>query len=221
MLSRRPFEELLQDIGNDYSNLTYYELLSTIEWENKRQEIIKRDNFVCKKCNKGDTFAKTNEKGIKEYFWVTIPKNVKRYRNTYIENGELQEFYILDDRDFIFTKTDKHSFLHVHHKYYIEGTLPWDYKQDCFETLCVHCHFELHQKEMIPVYVRTPKGLFNKIYLTPCTRCNGAGFLPEFDYHMGGICFKCYGAKFEQLVTEKLKKRSKELYERMKNLLDG
>lgn len=219
MLQRRLFEDLLQEVNNDYSYLTYYELLSTTEWEDKRQEIIKRDAFVCKRCTKGDTFKKFNEKGVKEYFWVNIPDRVRRYRNTYLENYTLQEFYILDDRDFDFIKTDRHSFLHVHHKYYIKGTLPWKYKNDCFETLCVHCHYDLHQKEKVPVYVRTPNGTFEKIDLTPCERCNGAGILPQYDYYMGGICFRCYGAKYEQFITDKLKKRSKEVYERMKKQL--
>jgi hypothetical protein len=36
---------------------------------------------------------------------------------------------------------------------------------------------------------------------------------------MGGICFRCFGAKFEELITDKLKRRSKEIYERMKRIL--
>ena len=26
-----------------------------------------------------------------------------------------------------------------------------------------------------------------------CYRCGGSGYLPEFSYHMGGICFSCMG----------------------------
>lgn len=218
MFERISFDKLLETVDNDYSFLTYYELLSTIEWESKRQSIIRRDSHNCKSCKKGDTYKKITN-GVKEYFWVTIPEKVRRYKNTFIDKGVLEEYFILDDRDFIFTKSDKHSFLHVHHKYYIKGTLPWDYKDECFETLCVHCHYDLHQKETIPVYIPTPNGLFEKVALTPCERCSGAGILPHFDYYMGGICFRCYGAKFEQFITDKLKKRSKEVYERMKKQL--
>lgn len=218
MIQRKPFKDLLNDVNGDYSYLTYYELLSTTEWEERRQQIINRDNCICQKCNKGDTIKIFNEKGIKEYYWVTIPNKVRRYRNTYIENDLLKEFYIIDERDFTYTKADTHSFLHVHHQYYIKGTLPWDYEDDCFLTLCVHCHFKLHETETIPVYIINDDGSFDKIDLTPCYRCHGAGILPQFDYYMGGICFRCFGAKFEQLITDKLKKKSSEIYARFKNM---
>lgn len=29
-----------------------------------------------------------------------------------------------------------------------------------------------------------------------CDRCNGKGFIKQFDYYCNGICFKCYGSKY-------------------------
>jgi hypothetical protein len=29
-----------------------------------------------------------------------------------------------------------------------------------------------------------------------CPRCNGKGFIPQFNYYCGGICFECYGSKY-------------------------
>ncbi|MDC2385297.1 hypothetical protein PO144_25225, partial [Bacteroides ovatus] len=29
--------------------------------------------------------------------------------------------------------------------------------------------------------------------LPVCDRCNGTGYLPQYRYFMGGICFKCHG----------------------------
>jgi len=29
-----------------------------------------------------------------------------------------------------------------------------------------------------------------------CKRCNGKGFIPQFNYYCGGICFECYGSKY-------------------------
>jgi hypothetical protein len=29
-----------------------------------------------------------------------------------------------------------------------------------------------------------------------CERCNGKGFIPQFNYYCGGICFECYGSKY-------------------------
>jgi hypothetical protein len=35
---------------------------------------------------------------------------------------------------------DKESTLHVHHRYYLRGTEPWEYPPDAFMTLCERCH---------------------------------------------------------------------------------
>jgi hypothetical protein len=34
--------------------------------------------------------------------------------------------------------------LHVHHRYYTKGRAPWDYPDDCFQTLCENCHGLTH-----------------------------------------------------------------------------
>lgn len=36
--------------------------------------------------------------------------------------------------------------LHVHHKYYIDNTEPWDHPGDCLITLCDGCHKDEHRK---------------------------------------------------------------------------
>ena len=40
------------------------------------------------------------------------------------------------------------------------------------------------------------KKIFSKINTisSGCSRCGGTGYLPEFNYYMGGICFKCMGS---------------------------
>lgn len=40
---------------------------------------------------------------------------------------------------------DKKTTLHVHHKYYLEGKLPWEYKSDILITLCENCHSWIHK----------------------------------------------------------------------------
>lgn len=35
---------------------------------------------------------------------------------------------------------DKTHTLHVHHRYYISGRMPWEYPDFCFQTLCNDCH---------------------------------------------------------------------------------
>ena len=34
-----------------------------------------------------------------------------------------------------------------------------------------------------------------------CDRCNGQGFIKQFDYYCNGICFKCYGSKYMVVKT--------------------
>ena len=36
--------------------------------------------------------------------------------------------------------------LHVHHKSYTQGKLPWDYPDNNFETLCANCHTSEHSE---------------------------------------------------------------------------
>lgn len=70
----------------------------------------------------------------------------------------------------------KDSNLHVHHKEYIVGYLPWAYSNDVFQTLCSDCHNSIHSdpKTVIPIYIIENEGkiLFNG---TPCNRCAGVG----------------------------------------------
>ncbi len=42
---------------------------------------------------------------------------------------------------------DKESTLNVHHKYYIAGNDPWDYKDEALTTLCENCHNREHQRK--------------------------------------------------------------------------
>jgi hypothetical protein len=39
--------------------------------------------------------------------------------------------------------------LHIHHKYYQEGLLAWEYPSQSLITLCEQCHEEIHHKEKI------------------------------------------------------------------------
>ncbi len=39
--------------------------------------------------------------------------------------------------------------LHVHHKKYLDGKKPWDYRMEMLTTLCTHCHSEIHRKDYI------------------------------------------------------------------------
>lgn len=81
--------------------------------------------------------------------------------------------------------------LNIHHKYYIRDKEPWDYDNDALVTLCSFCHQKRHLKTSIPLYT-LDKRVINSA-LPVCDRCQGTGYLPQYHYYMGGVCFKCHG----------------------------
>ena len=80
--------------------------------------------------------------------------------------------------------------LNVHHKYYVKGKTPWEYKDDALITLCENCHKKRHEDGSVPVIDIFGKKIADT---TVCPRCNGSGYLPQFDHVADGICFKCKG----------------------------
>lgn len=83
----------------------------------------------------------------------------------------------------------------VHHKYYISNRLPWDYPDSALEALCRDCHRLAHEKDDISIYDSVSAMESHAPYekLQPCGKCNGTGFLPEYEYYKSGICFSCNG----------------------------
>ncbi len=91
--------------------------------------------------------------------------------------------------------------MHVHHKFYIMEKLPWEYEDDALLTLCNWCHWELHEKTVIPVYT-VQNGELNQLDYHPCFRCHGAGVLPEYSHVESGVCFRCRGTRYEELAPK-------------------
>ena len=89
--------------------------------------------------------------------------------------------------------------LQVHHTHYIYGLDPWEYKDSELVTLCESCHSYIHSHYEVPVYRLKGDNLV-KVQLTPCSRCGGAGWFPEYKHVQGGICFRCHGAKYDELI---------------------
>lgn len=80
--------------------------------------------------------------------------------------------------------------LNVHHKYYIKGHNPWDYSNEALITLCEKCHGKRHQTSTTPVYDEN-NGIMSR--LVQCDRCDGSGYLPQYNHVQHGVCFKCGG----------------------------
>ncbi|MEZ5198350.1 MAG: hypothetical protein R2764_18760, partial [Bacteroidales bacterium] len=114
--------------------------------------------------------------------------------DTIIQNGVEKEFTFPDVKF-----KPKQFYLHVHHKYYILNELPWEIEDDGLVTLCNWCHWEFHENNSVTCYERTNDGL-NELHLTPCKRCNAAGYFPEYYHISKGICFRCGGKKYEEFI---------------------
>jgi len=97
--------------------------------------------------------------------------------------------------------TTERIILHVHHLYYVLSRPPWEYPEEGLKTLCDECHWALHQRVKIKVLSDENDAEFKE--LTPCLRCSGAGVFPQFGHVQKGICFRCHGAKYEELMDSK------------------
>ncbi len=78
----------------------------------------------------------------------------------------------------------------VHHTYYMENIMAWEYPLKSLITLCDTCHNELHDNEWVPFY--DEEGNKVKI-ITACPKCAGSGRLREYNHIEGGRCFRCNG----------------------------
>jgi 5-methylcytosine-specific restriction endonuclease McrA len=83
--------------------------------------------------------------------------------------------------------------IHIHHKYYQQGLMAWEYPDSALVTLCWQCHEQLHENEEIEIRDTSGKTIRHEL---PCKRCMGAGRLPEFSHVQGGICFACWGRRY-------------------------
>jgi ferredoxin-like protein FixX len=175
------FDDLIISLGDKIPS--YQELLHTTEWNKRRLEILKNDDFYCVECGLSETFSHNNN-----YYTYN-----KKYQ--FLEN-EIDGVKIKADK---VVKSDHKIQLHVHHKYYIKNTLPWNYDDDALVTMCNFCHWKLHKTETIKIYSKRDHQLIELNY-TPCIRCNGAGLFPEYSHIQKGVCFRCHGNLFEECI---------------------
>jgi hypothetical protein len=114
------------------------------------------------------------------------------------EEGECINEMGIPDFAMNLVKVQNPLVLHLHHTYYVRNTLPWDYPDACFQVLCESCHKSEHLNKTFRMYASHSLG--QSQHLTPCDKCFGSGYLPEYDYHMDGVCFRCQGAGFKELM---------------------
>ena len=83
---------------------------------------------------------------------------------------------------------------HVHHKYYLKDLMPWEIDENALVTLCRSCHTRRHEIEIIKVYKKAENLFVSTSYqCVKCPRCNGTGYLPQYNHVEEGVCFLCHG----------------------------
>lgn len=183
----KSYKVLLEETSVSGFKLTYQDKLLTTEWQNRRNQIVSRDNKCCSKCHEPKVIS--YGKGYREK--TELEKDI--YWNKVSKTPNFPNL-ITKDR-LIYPKEPVD--LHVHHKYYILNKLPWEYLDEALITLCDSCHRITHETETIPVY--TDESKMKIISLTKCNNCNGLGYLSHYKYYKNGICFNCSGTGYLEL----------------------
>ena len=100
------------------------------------------------------------------------------------------------------SKGEKDLPLEIHHRYYIYGAMAWEYNDQALITLCHDCHELVHLTLSPLIYFNNGTDLV-RMNFTPCHRCNGAGWFREYNHIQGGVCFRCNGQRYEELIDQK------------------
>ncbi len=180
------------DISSDYNGRVPYHIqLNTKEWHDKRNKIIARDSNFCQQCNgQCVDLIEFNESYI--FKEVDVIETIKiPYTNDIIE---------LETSEIKMVKVTNPLFAHIHHKYYSGESLAWEYPDDALILLCHKCHSNFHRDNKVPYYEN--ETMEDVLELTPCSRCYGAGHFAEYNHVENGICFRCRGARYEELINE-------------------
>ncbi|AKQ44437.1 hypothetical protein TH63_00360 [Rufibacter radiotolerans] len=188
----------LTDIIQEFNGrrIPYSVLLSLEEWKSKRQQILNRTGYACERCKVvciQDYVPKKIGSNIKflPAVWDEVIKEVPIRSHI---TGEIIDSF--DKHVPVLTIQADPHFPEVHHTYYILDKFPWEYPNESLMVVCHKCHQEIHNKDVIKIY--EDENMNRGKVLTPCSRCQGTGYLYEYDYYKNGICFQCNGARFKE-----------------------
>lgn len=134
------------------------------EWKQKRDEILKRDNYTCQCCHcinpsLGDVI-------IDKQDYIEL-HSYNKYSGVYhIDNSN---YCIGVDIQLGYGKKIVMPTLNVHHKCYIESHELWEYDNQYLVTLCQDCHQLIHSMPEIeiPIFREIGDGRMKKISI--CT----------------------------------------------------
>lgn len=164
-------------------HISYSQYLITDEWAAKRDEIIKRDSFCCTNCKKSATIDNIDLVTKKpEHIWIE-------------DNGVIDLGGDIPSANYIIVTADKHYHLEVHHNRYIFNRLPWEYNNEDLVTFCNHCHTDFHNTNKVLVFSEDE---LVELEYEACSKCNGTGYIPQYNHVQGGVCFQCMGNRYTQ-----------------------
>ena len=188
------------EIRKNYNGkVPYSAQLETKEWNSKRSQIIHHFKNVCQDCG-GECIVTYIPKGLHSgvKFIPAILENVTVEKQMLVPyTGEVIN-YSIDEVKLV--PADNPLIPHVHHKYYFLNALAWEYPDDALVLLCHKCHFQFHKENTVPIYL--DENMIDVMECTPCSRCFGAGHFPEYNHIQNGVCFRCNGARYEELIEK-------------------
>jgi Pyruvate/2-oxoacid:ferredoxin oxidoreductase delta subunit len=200
MLKRRGYvlETYNQKLKASASRLSYGELLQTEEWYRKRIEIIHREKERCQVCRLWcPDFAFPIEDNPFRMIMVLAWTGHDPSDFTVNDPKTSKSRSLTEDEKAMFRPQPVNLVPNVHHTFYVLNRLPWNYPNESLMLICHLCHAEIHNTKQIPVY--RDELMTDKLNATPCRRCDSSGFLPQFEYYRGGVCFTCGGTGFQEL----------------------
>ena len=222
--------EDFQDFDGKFrNNLLYYYQLKTKEWFDKRVEVFVRDNFTCTCCSKSNEHYLLDIKGewVSNHHKVRAitDQEYEKKVDAFIQRLESRPSTKLFRKEFSEKKYNswfleqirwkrsqrkvsslpenyEWNTLEVHHKYYIDEALAWEYDLSALETLCDMCHRDYHLNNNVKLYSKNFNPLISiekQKHLvvnesSKCSRCYGEGYIEKYKHVEYGVCFKCNGS---------------------------
>lgn len=134
-------------------------------WNEKRLEILHRDNYTCQVCQQFNPelgaveFYDPESTEVELHMYTNCPdpfgtaytiSQSKTGYNFSINFGNCWPVFPI---------------MQVHHKKYTIGKEAWDYDNESLLTLCKGCHVALHFKETIPIYSSDNQMLERRMFL--------------------------------------------------------
>lgn len=199
----KDYKDLLEEYSNVHKHISYSELLFTTEWKTKRDVIAQREGHNCERCKKATTqMYIPSVIGHYNPFVIKKPAEVgfKNVTTDYIDPYTKEKLFEYEEEVPYVRESKNPLFGHVHHTFYVNGCMPWEYRDEDLQFLCHFCHAEIHTTTKIFTYDNYINRV-DGIPIVSCDKCFGTGYLSEFEYHKDGICFQCNGRGHEKIYT--------------------